>query len=38
MPNSIAVFTTQLVLPDPVDVGVELDEAESEQGFFILVG
>ena len=38
VPNSIAVFTTQLVLPDPLDVGTELDEAEHEQGFFILVG
>jgi hypothetical protein len=38
VPNSIAVFTTQLVLPDPIEVDAELDEAESEQGFFILVG
>jgi hypothetical protein len=38
VPNSIAVFTTQLILPDPLEVEAELDEAESEQGFFILVG
>ena len=30
--------TTSSCCLDPVDVGVELDEAEAEQGFFILVG